>query len=389
MAVLLGGLAMLGPISIDIFLPAIPSMAQDLGVSIGNIELTLTAIFSGIAFGQIIYGPLSDRFGRKPIILVTLFLFGVSTIAVAQADTWEPILIWRFIQGVLLASGRIIANAAARDQFKGELLGRLLSLVFIVSVSASVFNPMLGGILITYFSWQSVFLVMTFYASCLFLAVFFFFDETLVEKNKSALNPIDLLTNFGSILKNREFFICMLSGGFGISGFVAFLSSSSGVAKSVFNLEAQTYSFYFASVISVLLIVTYISSLFVNKIGMHPLIIAGSILQALGGGCMLLFNYIGTTQPWAIFAPMAIFVVGFSFVWPLSAAKALTPFQRLSGTASSLLGFLQNLMGALVSAVLAVMIDGSALPMAIAIAISGIASAFTYILFATRPNTEY
>ena len=147
-------------------------MAQDLGVSIGNIELTLTAIFTGIAFGQIIYGPLSDRFGRKPIILVTLFLFGVATIAVAQADTWEPILIWRFIQGVLLASGRIIANAAARDQFKGELLGRLLSLVFIVSVSASVFNPMLGGILITYFSWQSVFLVMTFYASCLFLAVF-------------------------------------------------------------------------------------------------------------------------------------------------------------------------------------------------------------------------
>ena len=388
MAILLGGLAMLGPISIDIFLPAVPNMAADLHVSIGSIELTLTAIFVGNAFGQILYGPLSDRLGRKPVILVTLFLFGATTIAIAQASTLEPILLWRFVQGVLLASGRIIANAAARDQYEGERLGKLISLIFIVSVSASVFNPLLGGILVANFGWQSVFLVMTFYATCLFFAVLFYFNETLIKKDKSAVNPIQLYNNFVFISKNKEFSTCMLSGGFALSGFVAFLSSSSGVANSAFGLEPQTYSFYFAGVISVLLVVTYGSSHFVHKIGMHPLILTGGILQALGGASMLFFAWMEIKEPWVIFAPMAVFVIGFSFFYPLSTAKALTPFKAMTGTASSFLGFFQNLMGAFVSATLAIFIDGTAIPMAIAIAICGMASALIYVSIGERSTIQ-
>ena len=379
---------MLGPISIDIFLPAVPSMAEDLGVSIGSIELTLTAIFAGTAFGQILYGPLSDRFGRKPVILVTLFLFGTSTIAVAQASSLEPIVFWRFLQGMLLASGRIIANAAARDQYDGERLGKLISLIFIVSISASVLNPIVGGLLVANYSWQSVFLGMTFYAVCLFFAVLVYFRETLATKDATAINPVSLLNNFIIILKNRDFIVCMLSGGFAIGGFVAFLSSSSGVARSVFDLGAQTYSFYFAGVISVLLIITFISSRFVHRIGMHPLIIIGGIFQFLGGSAMLMFTLMGIKEPWSVFAPMAVFVVGFSFLWPLSTAKALTPFQTMAGTASSLLGFFQNLMGASVSALLALIIDGTALPMTTAIAICGIASALIYILAPSRPKRQ-
>ena len=388
MAILLGGLAMLGPISIDIFLPAVPNMAEDLNVSIGSIELTLTAIFVGNAFGQILYGPLSDRFGRKPVILVTLFLFGATTIAVGQASTLEPILLWRFVQGVLLASGRIIANAAARDQYEGDRLGKLISLIFIVSCSASVFNPLLGGILVANFGWQSVFLVMTFYATCLFFAVLFYFNETLSKKDKSAVNPTQLFNNFVFILKNNEFSACMLSGGFALAGFVAFLSSSSGVAKLAFGLDAQTYSFYFAGVISVLLVVTYGSSRFVHKIGMQPLILTGGFLQALGGASMLILVWIEIKEPWVIFAPMALFVIGFSFFYPLSTAKALTPFSAMTGTASSFLGFVQNLMGAVVSALLALFIDGTAIPMASAIAICGAGSALIYILIRVRPTIQ-
>ena len=388
MAILLGGLAMLGPISIDIFLPAVPNMAEDLNVSIGSIELTLTAIFVGNAFGQILYGPLSDRFGRKPVILVTLFLFGATTIAVGQASTLEPILLWRFVQGVLLASGRIIANAAARDQYEGDRLGKLISLIFIVSCSASVFNPLLGGILVANFGWQSVFLVMTFYATCLFFAVLFYFNETLSKKDKSAVNPTQLFNNFVFILKNNEFSACMLSGGFALAGFVAFLSSSSGVAKLAFGLDAQTYSFYFAGVISVLLVVTYGSSRFVHKIGMQPLILTGGFLQALGGASMLILVWIEIKEPWVIFAPMALFVIGFSFFYPLSTAKALTPFSAMTGTASSFLGFVQNLMGAVVSALLALFIDGTAIPMASAIAICGAGSALIYILIKVRPTIQ-
>ena len=388
MALLLGGLAMLGPISIDLFLPAIPAMAEDLGVSIGSIELTLTAIFAGIAFGQILYGPLSDKFGRKPVILVTLFLFGTSTIAVAQATTLEPIIFWRFVQGILSASGRIIANAVARDQFEGERLGKLISLIFLVSISASVLNPIVGGLLVSTYGWQSVFLGMTFYAACLFFAVLAYFKETLVVKEATAINPVILLNNFILISKNREFVICMLSGGFALGGFVAFLSSSAGVANSVFELGAQKYSFYFAGVILVILIITFISSRFVDRIGIHRLIIIGGILQFLGGISMLVFTLAGVKDPWSIFGTMAVFAIGFSLLWPLSTAKALNPFQTMAGTASSFLGFLQNLMGAGVSAVLALIIDGTALPMATTIAICGSASALFYLLIPSRPKQQ-
>ncbi|MDG2034867.1 MAG: multidrug effflux MFS transporter [Rhodospirillales bacterium] len=381
MASLLGAMAMLGPLSIDIVLPVLPTMARELGEPMGRIEWSMTAIFTGGAMGQLLFGPLSDRYGRKPVILIALVLFTISTIAVSRATTLEPIIFWRFIQGLVMASGRIIANAAARDQFDRERLGKLISLIFLVSVSASVVNPLIGGFMVTYFGWQSVFLVMTGYGVALILAVMFFFTETIHQKDSTALRPLRILLNFSHALKNREFKICLLSGGFAVAGFVAFLSASSGVAKSAFGLTAQEYSYAFAGVVGTFLIVSIFSNRFVERVGSHRFIIIGGFLEAIGGLSMLVFALTGSTQPISLFGPMALFVVGFSFLYPLSTAKALNPFKAIAGTASSLLGFAQNIMGATVSALLAAFIDGTALPMALALAVSGVASAGIYILY--------
>ena len=381
MAGLLGAMAMLGPLSIDIVLPVLPTMAQELGEPMGRIEWSMTAIFAGGAVGQIIYGPLSDRYGRKPVILVALILFTISTIAVSRATTLEPIIFWRFIQGLVMASGRIIANAAARDQFDRERLGKLISLIFLVSVSASVINPLIGGFLVTHFGWQSVFLVMTGYGVTLILAVTFFYTETISNKDSTALHPIPMILNFSHPMKNQEFKICLLSGGFAVAGFVAFLSASSGVAKSSFGLNAQEYSYAFAGVVAPFLIVSIFSNHYIERIGSHRFIIMGGFLEAIGGLGMLVFALAGSSHPLSFFGPMALFVIGFSFLYPLSTAKALNPFKAIAGTASSLLGFMQNIMGALVSALLAVFIDGTALPISLAIAFCGTASAGVYILY--------
>ena len=381
MAGLLGAMAMLGPLSIDIVLPVLPTMAQELGEPLGRIEWSMTAIFAGGAFGQLLYGPLSDRYGRKPVILIALLLFTISTIAVSQATTLEPIIFWRFIQGLVMASGRIIANAAARDQFDRERLGKLISLIFLVSVSASVINPLIGGFMVTHFGWQSVFLVMTGYGVTLILAVTFFFTETISKKDSAALRPIRIILNFSHPMRNQEFKTCLLSGGFAVAGFVAFLSASSGVAKSNFGLNAQEYSYAFAGVIAPFLIVYIFSNHYIERIGSHRFIIMGGFLEAIGGLGMLIFALAGSSHPLSFFGPMALFVIGFSFLYPLSTAKALNPFKSIAGTASSLLGFTQNIMGAVVSAVLAVFIDGTALPISLAIAFCGIASAGVYILY--------
>ena len=381
MAGLLGAMAMLGPLSIDIVLPVLPTMAQELGEPMGRIELSMTAIFAGGAVGQIIYGPLSDRYGRKPVILVALILFTISTIAVSRATTLEPIIFWRFIQGLVMASGRIIANAAARDQFDRERLGKLISLIFLVSVSASVINPLIGGFMVTNFGWQSVFLVMTGYGVTLILAVTFFYTETIANKDRAALRPIPMILNFSHPMRNQEFKTCLLSGGFAVAGFVAFLSASSGVAKSSFGLNAQEYSYAFAGVVAPFLIVSIFSNHYIERIGSHRFIVMGGILEAIGGLGMLFFALTGSTHPLSFFGPMALFVIGFSFLYPLSTAKALNPFKAIAGTASSLLGFMQNIMGAAVSALLAVFIDGTALPISLAIAFCGVASAGVYILY--------
>ena len=381
MACLLGAMAMLGPLSIDIVLPVLPTMAQELGEPLGRIEWSMTAIFAGGAFGQLLYGPLSDRYGRKPVILIALLLFTISTIAVSRATTLEPIIFWRFIQGLVMASGRIIANAAARDQFDRERLGKLISLIFLVSVSASVINPLIGGFMVTHFGWQSVFLVMTGYGVTLILAVTFFFTETNSKKDSAALRPIRIILNFSHPMRNQEFKTCLLSGGFAVAGFVAFLSASSGVAKSNFGLNAQEYSYAFAGVIAPFLIVYIFSNHYIERIGSHRFIIIGGFLEAIGGLGMLIFALAGSSHPLSFFGPMALFVIGFSFLYPLSTAKALNPFKSIAGTASSLLGFTQNIMGAVVSAVLAVFIDGTALPISLAIAFCGIASAGVYILY--------
>ena len=381
MACLLGAMAMLGPLSIDIVLPVLPTMAQELGEPMGRIELSMTAIFAGGAVGQLIYGPLSDRYGRKPVILVALILFTISTIAVSRATTLEPIIFWRFIQGLVMASGRIIANAAARDQFDRERLGKLISLIFLVSVSASVINPLIGGFMVTNFGWQSVFLVMTGYGVTLILAVTFFYTETIANKDRAALRPIPMILNFSHPMKSQEFKTCLLSGGFAVAGFVAFLSASSGVAKSSFGLNAQEYSYAFAGVVAPFLIVSIFSNHYIERIGSHRFIVMGGFLEAIGGLGMLVFALAGSSHPLSFFGPMALFVIGFSFLYPLSTAKALNPFKAIAGTASSLLGFMQNIMGAAVSALLAVFIDGTALPISLAIAFCGVASAGVYILY--------
>lgn len=380
-SILLGGLAMTGPISIDGFLPAMPSIAKDLGVSIGSVELSLTAIFAGNALGQILYGPLSDRYGRKSIALIAIFIFGVSSVGLSLSGSLGPIIFWRFIQGVCLASGRIIANAAARDQYEKERLGKLVSLIFIVSVSSSVFTPLIGGYVAETYNWQSVFVLMTAYAVIIFLALLFFFKETLVEKNLHAIRPMTLLTNFAQIARTREFIYNVLVGGFGVSAFIAFISASSGVAKSVFHFSPQTYSYYYAGSILVFLLTIILSSRLVERAGMQRLIKIGVVLQLAGGLAVLFLALSESTSPWSVFVPMAVYMMGFAFLYPLSVAAALSPFTTRAGAASSLLGFLQNMLGAAVSAALAIFIDGTALPMAWAIAFCTVGAALVYGIY--------
>ena len=159
-ALILGFLTMTGPIAIDVFVPIIPTLASNFNVHIGIIELTLTAVFAGNGLGQIFYGTIADRFGRKPVIIATLFIYFLTTIGAGLATNVEILIFWRFMQGLLMASGRILANAVARDLYQGEKLTRLITLILAIGILSSVFSAPIGGYIAENYEWHIVFVFM-------------------------------------------------------------------------------------------------------------------------------------------------------------------------------------------------------------------------------------
>tara|TARA_B100000315_G_scaffold260478_2_gene322238 strand:- start:977 stop:2185 length:1209 start_codon:yes stop_codon:yes gene_type:complete len=383
-ACLLGFLTMIGPIAIDAFLPAVPAIAKGLNVEIGAIEYSLTAIFAGNALGQIIYGPLADRYGRKPIIVLALFIYFAATVGAGLASDVETLIFWRFLQGLVVASGRILSNAVARDLFEREKLAKLITAFMLIGAISTIGSSPLGGYLSENFHWRTVFWFMSGYSGAAFIIFLLFFKETIAEKDYRALRPSTLLGNFASILSNRVFLINVICGGFVLCGLVAYLNSSSGLLIGTFGIKPGIYGLWFSLVMIGYMAAAAITGKLIDYVGMRWLIMLGSFTVALSGMLMLGFALAEINHVLAIVGPMMLFMVGFAILLPQTTSASLTPFPRNAGAASSLQGFIQNSMAAVVSALLSTFADGSAIPMAVAIALSGLAAAATYVLFIRR-----
>jgi DHA1 family bicyclomycin/chloramphenicol resistance-like MFS transporter len=337
-----------------------------------------------MATGHLIYGPLSDRFGRKPVILFSLALYVAAALGVASATSLTPILAWRFVQGIAASSGRILANAAARDLYDREQLGRTLSLVMMVGASVSLFTGPVGGLIAENFPWQVLFLVMAGIGTLLFVLFWFLFTETLVHKNSRAINPLNVIHNYAEVGRHPVFLAYALTGAFIIAGLAAFINSSPGVLIGVYGLSPTFYGMIFSILPLSFMIGSFAAARFVERIGMNGMILIGAVF-ALAGAIVLLALALAELRHWAaIIAPMAIYMFGFALILPQISAGALTPFPRTAGSASSLQGFMLSVTTATVSALLALFADGTALPMATAIALSAIAVMLVY-MFAIRP----
>ena len=387
-ALILGFLTMTGPIAIDVFVPIIPTLANDFNVNIGLIELSLTAIFAGNGLGQIIYGTIADRFGRKPVILITLFIYFITTIGAGLAINVETLIFWRFLQGLLMASGRILANAVARDLFESEKLTKLITLVMAICILSSIFSAPLGGYLAENHTWRTVFWFMSIYAAITFLAFLLFFKETISKKNYEALNISALLRNFSSIIANKKFLLNVICGGFVLGGLVAFLNSSSGVFIDTFGVKPSVFGLIY----SVVMFGHFLSALaqqkLIGQISPKNLILSSAFLTAFAGMLMLGLILIGISHPIIIIVPMLIFMIGFAALWPQTVAACLQPFPEKAGAASSLQGFIQNSMAAVVSAFLSIFSDGTALPMGVAIAICGILTLITSTMVIRKSSAQ-
>ena len=383
-AVMLGILTMMMPLGTDIFLASMPAFARDYGRSIGAAELTLAAFFAGNAAGQIVWGPLSDRFGRKPVIIVALASYFLAAAAIALTDSFMLAVILRVVQGAAASSGRILANAVSRDLYDREKLAQLISLIMAAGAISAIFTAPIGGFIADHFDWQAAFVIPALYAAITLLLFVICYDETIVERNPLAIRPLPMLASIVGIARNRVFVAYVLTSGCAMLGLSAFLNSGPGLLIGLYNVTPSTFGVLYALLPVGFMAGSLLSARYGGRLSSNTFLIVGTSSMAVAGLAMLGLAIFGLPDPRLLVLPMVLYMFGFACIIPQCASGALTPFGRTAGTASSLQGFTQSMMGATVSVILALTANGTLYPMAIAIAASGVASVISYILLIRR-----
>lgn len=383
-AVVLGILTMMMPLGTDIFLASMPAFARGYGMPMGAAELTLAAFFAGNAAGQIVWGPLSDRFGRKPIIIVALSCYFVAAGAIALSDNFTLAVILRVVQGMAASSGRILANAVARDLYDRDRLAKLIAFVMTAGAVSGAMTGPLGGFIADHFDWQAAFIVPAVFAAFALVLFIFGFEETIVERNPMAIRPISMIATMLEIGRHRVFLAYVLTSGCAMAGMSAFLNSSPGLLIGLYGVAPGTFGLLFAMLPVGFMSGSILVGRYAEHFGSDRFLMIGTCAMATGGLAMLGFAVFGLPDPRLMVVPMMPYLLGFAFIIPQCSSGALSPFGRAAGTASSLQGFIQSMIGASVSVLLALCANGTLYPMAIAIATAGLSSIASYLFLIRR-----
>lgn len=373
-AVLLTALVAFGPISTDLYLPSLPGIARDLLTDAAAVQLTLSVFLLGFAGGQIVYGPLSDRYGRRPVLLggVTLYLFG--SLACALAATIEWLIAARFLQAIGACSGVVLARAVVRDIYAPERAASVLAYIGSAMAIAPLIGPIVGGQLEVQLGWRANFALLTIYGVAISLGVLLGLEETNLRRDPSALSPRRIIANFHQMLSSRRYVACVSAATFCYCGMFSFISASSFVLIDVVGLAPDAYGFAFAAVVIGYMVGALSAGRLVHRLGMERVMLAGGVLTGLSGPAMAAFAIAtGAAVHWAmVVLPMAVYCAGMGWVIPASNAAAIGPYPDKAGAASSLLGFIQMTIAATVGVAVAHLLDGTARPMALSLGLSGL-----------------
>ena len=371
---LLAGLSAIGPLTTDMYLPSLPDIARLLGTSTAQAQLTISSYLIGFAVGQIVYGPLSDRHGRKPVLLGAVALYGVASLACAFSTTIETLIAARFVQALGGSGGIVLARAIVRDLYAGHRAGRELSVMGAVMAVAPVMAPIAGGALQDAFGWRSVFFTLVVVAALGAVIVFFLLPETLGARAAEAVSPSSIARSYAIVGRNPAYLAYVGLATFSYAGLFAWISSASFVLQNLYGLTPLIFGFVFAVGAVGYGIGSTLSARLTRHFHLDGILGIGSAAVAAGGVAMVAALAFGLGSAAALVLSMAVYLAGLGMVLPQSIAGALTPFPERAGAASSLLGFVQQSAAAIAGAVVGVLLGRSAWPLAIAVILAGVAT---------------
>ncbi|WP_336854247.1 Bcr/CflA family multidrug efflux MFS transporter [Pseudescherichia vulneris] len=381
---ILGLLAMLMPLSIDMYLPALPVIAQQFGVPAGSAQMTLSTYILGFALGQLLYGPMADSIGRKPVILGGTLIFAAAASACALAQSIDQLITLRFYHGLAAAAASVVINALMRDIYPKEEFSRMMSFVMLVTTVAPLLAPMIGGAVLVWLSWHAIFWILAIAALLASLMIFFFISETLPVERRQPFHIRTTLGNFATLFRHKRVLSYMLASGFSFAGMFSFLSAGPFVYIELNHVLPQNFGYYFALNIVFLFIMTIINGRFVRRVGALRMFRAGLWIQFAMALWMVLSAAFDVGF-WALVMGVAAFVGCVSLVASNAMAVILDEFPHMAGTASSLAGTFRFGIGAIVGALLSLATFNSAWPMIWSIAFCATSSILFY-LYASRPK---
>jgi MFS transporter, DHA1 family, multidrug resistance protein len=383
LTVLLGILVALPALGTDLYVPALPEVARSLDAPVGATQATLTMYFVGLACGQLVWGPLSDRYGRKPVLTAGLLVLLVSSLAAAAATSVTAIAVARVAQGLGASSGALIGRTIVRDLYAHEQAARLLARMTVVFSVVPVTAPLGGALLLEAGGWPWIFIAMAAVVAVLLAAVWRL-DETAPLERRS-IHPVSIVATFASILGDRRFlgpFSLILCAQVGI---LAWVSNSSFTLVQGLGVSVVAFGLMFAGVMLGQIGGAWSSSRLVMRLGIARLLRAGTALMMVAGLAAAALAWGGAGHWLAVVAPFALFLFGTAIIMPNAMAAALTPFPHAAGSATSLIGAIGFGSGALISTLLGLAFDGTARPMATLAAVAGTAAFILYRWKASTP----
>jgi DHA1 family bicyclomycin/chloramphenicol resistance-like MFS transporter len=348
--VILGALTTFGPMAIDLYLPAFPDVAVDLGVSVTTVPLTLTTSMIGMGVGQFLYGPLSDRYGRKKPMMVGLILFTVASVACALAPTFGVLLITRFFQSLGGAAGVVIARAIVRDLYQGKELAKALSIVVMVFAFAPIFAPTLGAVLLTFGGWRSLFYFLAIFGiAC--MAASLQIPETLLPERRTDHGIASAVHVYARIVVDSRFLAPAMLIGFTYVILFSFISTSPAVLIDFFGLGELPFAVLFGFLSFCFALGAPINRRLLNSFSMQQLIRALVGLQ-LVASMILLWTGLTTPNLWVVTAAIGLGMFTVGAVSANATALCLDPFPGAAGSAAALVGVFGMAVGAIVSSML-------------------------------------
>ncbi|GAB4032561.1 multidrug effflux MFS transporter [Spirosoma gilvum] len=369
---ILGSLTALGPFSIDMYLPGFPAIAKDLHTTPAKVSLSLSGFFIGISVGQLLYGPLLDRFGRKKPLYIGLIVYILASAGCAFTTSIDGLIVMRVIQAIGSCAAAVSSVAMVRDLFPVKDNAKVFSLLLLVVGASPMIAPTIGGYVTSALGWQTVFFILMGLGIAIFIAVYFWLPSTYKPDEAISLKPKPILLNFWQVLREPQFYTYAFTSAIAFSGLFAYVSGSPILFMDVFHTDEKVYGWIFAFLSVGFIGSSQVNTLLLRSYKSEQIINMALVGQVLIGSIFLTVALLGwLTLPITIIF-LFIFLCCIGFTNPNAAALSLAPFAKNAGSASALMGALQMGMGTLISVFISLFELPSAIPMVLGMAGSSI-----------------